>query len=232
MERPHIQTICCALVAIAMLVGTVQASQHATDTGPPAPSQMVAVLPFINLSRAAADRWIGDGIAETLASDLQRAPGVTVLSREVFGTARRASADVDLDMVNENDGGAALSRTRRDLAHHRRLSAGGRSPEDHRSTGRGRHRQGRPHVQGGRPHRRAVRPAGSGGRPAGRAARRRRRAIRTGGAGRGARSARGSGIGRLGSGNPIGRSGRRVCRGHPGDHRWTTASATSGHHDA
>ena len=41
------------------------------------------------------------GIAETLASDLQRAPGVTVMYREVLRRALRARTEVDLDVVDE-----------------------------------------------------------------------------------------------------------------------------------
>ena len=88
-----VQTVCCALVAIALLVGTVQASQRATDTVPPAPSQVVAVLPFINLSRAEADRWIGDGIAETLVSDLRNEHEVEVLDRGVLSRALTSRHD-------------------------------------------------------------------------------------------------------------------------------------------
>ena len=42
------------------------------------------MLPFVNLSRAEADQWIGSGIAETLAADLHRVPGIDLLARDSF----------------------------------------------------------------------------------------------------------------------------------------------------
>ena len=106
-----VPAICCALVAAVLSVGTAQAGQRALDAVPPARSQTVAVLPFVNLSRAESDRWIGEGIAETLASDLQRAPGVTVLYSEALGLALQASTAVDVDVVDE----AAALRLCREL---------------------------------------------------------------------------------------------------------------------
>ena len=99
-----VRAICCASVAVVLSVGTVQAGQRAIDAVPPARSQTVAVLPFVNLSRADADRWIGVGIAETLASDLQQAPGVTVMDREALRRTQQARTlvgEVDLDVVDE-----------------------------------------------------------------------------------------------------------------------------------
>ena len=93
-----VRAICCALVSVVLSVGTVQAGQRAIDTVPPARSQMVAVLPFTNISRAAADRWIGTGIAETLTADLQGAPGIAVLDREAL---RGAGAGGDADVVDD-----------------------------------------------------------------------------------------------------------------------------------
>ena len=93
-----VRAICCALVSVVLSVGTVQAGQRAIDTVPPARSQMVAVLPFTNISRAAADRWIGTGIAETLTADLQGTPGIAVLDREAL---RGAGAGGDADVVDD-----------------------------------------------------------------------------------------------------------------------------------
>ena len=45
------------------------------------PSATVAVNPFTNLSRQPADDWIGDGLAATIAADLQAA-GLTVIERD------------------------------------------------------------------------------------------------------------------------------------------------------
>ena len=45
------------------------------------------VLPFTNISRATADDWLGDGIAETVASDLATSPRVTVVGRDRLDSA-------------------------------------------------------------------------------------------------------------------------------------------------
>jgi TolB-like protein len=45
-------------------------------------SGSVAVIPFVNISRDAADDWIGEGIAETVMADLESAGDLTVIARE------------------------------------------------------------------------------------------------------------------------------------------------------
>ena len=45
----------------------------------------VAVAPFANISGAPADDWIGAGIAETVAADLERLHDVSVVGREALG---------------------------------------------------------------------------------------------------------------------------------------------------
>ena len=72
---------------------------------------MVAVLPFANVSGAVRDQWIGSGIAETLAADLQRAPGLSVISAEVLGQALREKTGADTFDVDE----AVALRLCRDL---------------------------------------------------------------------------------------------------------------------
>lgn len=42
----------------------------------------VAVMTFANITKEAADAWIGTGIAETVTADLQKVHGVSVFSRE------------------------------------------------------------------------------------------------------------------------------------------------------
>ena len=93
-----VRAICYALVSVVLSVGTAQAGQRAIDAVPPAWSQTVVVLLFANISRAAADRWIGAGIAETLTADLQRTPGIAVLDRE---DVRGAGAGGDADVVDD-----------------------------------------------------------------------------------------------------------------------------------
>ena len=53
-------------------------------------SDAVAVVPFVNISAAPADDWIGTGIAETLSADLERLDGVSVVGREGLDAAVRA----------------------------------------------------------------------------------------------------------------------------------------------
>ena len=88
--------VCAASVAAALGIATVQASQ---DAGvPSAARRTTAVMPFTNISGAAADEWIGAGIAETLASDLQGRPGIAILDPDVV---RRAASGADAQVVNE-----------------------------------------------------------------------------------------------------------------------------------
>ena len=44
--------------------------------------ETLAVVDFENLSKSPDDAWIGSGIAETLAADLARLPGLAVVRRE------------------------------------------------------------------------------------------------------------------------------------------------------
>jgi len=48
----------------------------------------LAVFDFENLSGDAADNWIGSGVAESIATELMRLPGLTVLPREKIQKAR------------------------------------------------------------------------------------------------------------------------------------------------
>ena len=71
-----------------------------------APAGSVVVVPFTNISGAAADDWIGAGIAETLRADLQ-ALGLSVLqTRSESGTTAPAVGEVDVR-------DAAVARARR-----------------------------------------------------------------------------------------------------------------------
>ena len=69
-----------------LLLGAPAAARSAQDAEadrlPPAASGdalQVAIAPFINVSQAPADEWLGVGIAETVAAELSRVPGVTVV---------------------------------------------------------------------------------------------------------------------------------------------------------
>ena len=81
--------VACAMTAVpgwsSPLPGlrAVQAAQAvgqgAVGTDDAASSGSVLVIPFTNISRDAADDWIGDGIAETVVSDLDTLGELTVV---------------------------------------------------------------------------------------------------------------------------------------------------------
>jgi serine/threonine protein kinase/tetratricopeptide (TPR) repeat protein len=67
----------------------------------------LALLDFENVSGNADDNWIGSGIAESVAVDLGRVSGLTVLSRERVLKARAASRS-ESGVVDPRDVGLAL----------------------------------------------------------------------------------------------------------------------------
>ena len=85
-----------------------QSGEAETGEVEPGPARSVAVVPFSNISRDAADDWIGDGIAETVAADLELLGKMVVIGREAvasaFGDGIPASPDL-----------AAVARLGRDL---------------------------------------------------------------------------------------------------------------------
>ena len=58
-----------------------------TDAVTLGPARSVAVVPFSNISQDAADDWIGDGIAETVAADLESLGGLVVIGRAAVVSA-------------------------------------------------------------------------------------------------------------------------------------------------
>ena len=76
---------CPVLVVWVVLGGSAQAGQTSSEGTASAGGQTVAMLPFVNTSGAPQDRWIGQGIVETLASDLPTQAGVTVADRRAVG---------------------------------------------------------------------------------------------------------------------------------------------------
>ena len=67
--------------AAAQQVPGVAPGRPAPEAGPPRDGTF-AVLPFTNISRNAADDWLGDGIVETVAADLAASPNVAVIGRD------------------------------------------------------------------------------------------------------------------------------------------------------
>ena len=70
----------------------------------------MAVAPFVNISQRTEDEWIGAGIAETVATDLQRL-GWSVLGQTTVVEALGARQAVE----SESAAAAALHGVRRDL---------------------------------------------------------------------------------------------------------------------
>ena len=84
------------------------------DASPGMADNVVAVIPFINITGEPADDWIGAGIAETVTADLKSISGLTVIGRErVFDAIRRlgSSAAGELDDRVWRDVGRQLSAT-------------------------------------------------------------------------------------------------------------------------
>ena len=89
--------------------GTVRAQQAPIEAVESVPSQTIGVMPFANISRVDADQWIGAGIAETLAADLQNRPGIEVLDLGAVRQPAWGRAALDGDVL---DDGAALQIAR------------------------------------------------------------------------------------------------------------------------
>ena len=105
--RLFVPLFCLLLLALATS-GTAAARQSpAPSSAPPAaqqvpvsgsgegegdvadlpPARSVAVMPFSNISKDAADDWIGDGIAETVGADLESLDDMVVIGREMVSSA-------------------------------------------------------------------------------------------------------------------------------------------------
>ena len=70
-------------------------------TSPVVSSNIVAVLPFANITREPEDDWIGSGIAETVTADLKTVRGLTVLGRERVFDALRNLGSSDAGNLDE-----------------------------------------------------------------------------------------------------------------------------------
>ena len=85
------------VAAVALGVLATASAAAATQRPPPLAAAQVspaspqphtaAVAPFSNLSGDPADDWIAAGIAETVATDLEQVPALTVVAREAFAAA-------------------------------------------------------------------------------------------------------------------------------------------------
>ena len=68
----------------AVRLGTTVSGQANTAQGA---TESVAVLPFTNITEVPEDDWIGAGIAESVATDLEQAGGVSVTARQTVSAA-------------------------------------------------------------------------------------------------------------------------------------------------
>ena len=96
-----VRVVCCGLVAAALLTGILRAQQSLIEAVGSAPHQTIGVAPFANISRAEADRWIGTGIGETLASDLLRTPGIEVFILGGLAQAVRDGSSLGGDVPDD-----------------------------------------------------------------------------------------------------------------------------------
>ena len=77
-------TVCGYVLVAALISAAPSQGGQTVDTNPQDSALRVAVLPFVNISGSTTDQWIGNGIAATLESDLQRQYGVTILNSNIF----------------------------------------------------------------------------------------------------------------------------------------------------
>ena len=87
----------CHLFGIAILLCQAVSAAHAQDP------RTLVVAPFQNISAQQSDDWIGAGIAETVATDLRRLPGVRVIGREVLAAAYAPSGVPSQDPPRNED---------------------------------------------------------------------------------------------------------------------------------
>ncbi len=90
---------------------SVRIPAAAAASTPPV-ERSVAVMTFANITREAADDWIGTGIAETVSSDLKNIKGLTVIGRaRVYDALRNLSSAGQLDEALAIDIGRRLGAT-------------------------------------------------------------------------------------------------------------------------
>ena len=85
-----------------------QAPAGSTGADDASVSGSVAVIPFTNISGNAEDDWIGDGIAETVLTDLETLGDLTVIAQERVRAAAQRHGVVDLGDVAATELGREL----------------------------------------------------------------------------------------------------------------------------
>ncbi len=86
-----------AMLAVQSVAPPGQSAEGERNGGERVPARSLAVVPFLNISRDAADDWIGDGIAETVAADFASLGGLVVVGRDVVSSALGSDAPGSLD---------------------------------------------------------------------------------------------------------------------------------------
>ena len=81
-----------SVMSAAQAAPAGQSGEGETDAVDRGPARSVAVVPFSNISRDAADNWIGDGIAETVAVDLESLGTMVVIARDAVASPDAAAA--------------------------------------------------------------------------------------------------------------------------------------------
>ena len=89
-----------------------QGSAAAMERGSPQRGAL-AVAPFVNISAAPSDDWIGAGIAETVSADLERLDGLSVVGREVL--LDEIPAGLDPERIATGDAERAVREASRRL---------------------------------------------------------------------------------------------------------------------
>jgi serine/threonine protein kinase/tetratricopeptide (TPR) repeat protein len=85
-------------------------SPSGTITVAPLLENAVAVMTFQNITKEAADDWIGSGIAETVTADLKKVRGISVIGRErVFEVLK----NIGSGQLNESDDSLVIEIGRR-----------------------------------------------------------------------------------------------------------------------
>jgi len=99
----------------AELDSTTRAGSATRIAAAPQPDRIdssVAVMTFANITREAADDWIGTGIAETVSADLKNIHGLTVIGRaRIYDALRNLSTDAHLNDALAIDIGRRLGAT-------------------------------------------------------------------------------------------------------------------------
>ena len=102
MKSPHLAGVLPVglLAAVAAVAPAALAGQAPRFSAAPsgraasaASIESVAVLPFANVSRSEGDDWLGRGIAETIAADLETRDAFAVIALERVAAALDGGAD-------------------------------------------------------------------------------------------------------------------------------------------